>query len=76
MHLYKVEMSRGHIFFVAAKNETQAARRAEKRWSDWEYRSDGGYAISVLLAGWSDQYPPSTINGDVAWFLLDGKNQK
>ena len=69
LHLYRVRMSMAGVFFmVAAADEAEAARAAETRWRDWDYRSRGGEALAVELAGFGGQFPPS----NTPYFLIAG----
>lgn len=68
-NLYKVSMSKpGLTFYVAAKNETDACRAAERQWEKWDYLRDVK-PVAVHLIGFGEQYPPDGID----WFIMAGK---
>jgi hypothetical protein len=78
MNLYRVEMSKpGAAFYVAANDESAAARAAEKQWENWDYLH-GVKAIKVEMVGCGEQYPPrgNGLADACHWFIVASKGER
>ena len=68
LHAFRVTMSQNSVFIVVAGNEAEAARHAEKCWTDWGYIG-GSTAVKVELAAWGGQYSPQSTP-PIPWLLI------